>query len=258
MFDYICAFFYFIISFFQKIFELSKPGFIPFLSAFLGAYFAYRFNLKQQKENDRIKKEKEDEKLDSENFSKLTYLYVYMNNILSGLISTLNFTKLQIDRYEKFLAAPDTSILDGKLLSATSNPLREMKVNSEDFLFTVNKPIFLTQLSTMSYYCQILFNHIEYFNRNIEINFHKTPIVNNFSLVKSCKDNMILMQTNIYYALLSVDKMIIEILKYNKNNTSKKISEYKEDINIKKAVDEALAFYTKQEISVLMDVLGKK
>ena len=235
-----------ILNIFSSLYKSN--GLETLISTFLGACFAYLFNLKQQKKKEKSDKEEKRKQTENENFSKLTYLYVYMDIILSCAINTLNFSKKQIEKYDKFLSSKATHA-SGEILASALNSFRGIKFNYNDFFFTAKETSFLVQLATVNYYIQTLFEKIEYFNKNIEINFHKVPVVTNVNLVNSCKKNMLYIQNSVYYLLLAIDKMKAEILNFNQTYLMRPLIENPGNEEIKKILQEAYDFYKLNEVT---------
>lgn len=149
--------------------EIIVNGLVSLGAAFLGAWFAYRFNLKQQKKWDKQRQEEEKKKEREEQILQLSYLQTYLIAYI-GWCQKIEFTlKRYLDRYDKLYQRTDKLTPEEALQLGSSfiDAKYRFQNNYEKLYFTSTCPQFLLCLAKVDTGIQWLCSSLDFLNTSL-------------------------------------------------------------------------------------------
>ena len=129
--------------------EIIVNGFVSLGAAFLGAWFAYRFNLKQQKKWDKERNEEEKREQQLSQLSHLNYLQTYLHSYVDDFYSIYQKLKYRKHLYKRIIKKNYNldKLETQELFTVFVDFSYQFSINKKDFLFTINEPPFLYVLA---------------------------------------------------------------------------------------------------------------
>ena len=205
------------------IIEAAESSYLPeYLAAFLGALFAYLFNIWLQKIIDKNKKdERENEQKDFETLKFNYVISVSHSNIekLKVFLKVLNKKKQELDEFIDNPIPEETS----KIFSDISFSVNPLNIKELQFTAKVSKVIETFAYMVLS--LEDLNYTLYYYNQNIKT-YLSISNITNVKLAESCKKNVELLIGKSYLLVDSINKLIQTIYQYNENNKKLNLLEY--------------------------------
>lgn len=190
---------------------------VTWLAAFLGAWFAYRFNLRQQKKWDDERRIEEEQRNQANQITQLNYLKTYLITSLHQFVSIYAILKKKQKQYNDI-------VLRGYTISENEEgPLRQIIVdlsyqmtsNANLLMFTMGFPIFLAQLASVETNIKRFQSQIGFFNSRVKDSVWNYQLTRNMKeLVDSQKENIQPVFHLLYASVDSIDVMLGILEKY--------------------------------------------
>ena len=230
--------------------EILVNGLVSLGAAFFGAWFAYRFNLKQQKKWDKERQEEEKEEKRAEQILQLNYLQTYLYATIDDLFDIAQQLDSKKDLYERIISHNyeitqlDIDIINTIFVDFSSR----FKSNWDALYFTSNEPDFMYSLgraetalqhfiSGHTFEVQNSWNRVKSFREALNNNKNKKDTIKQF--IDIGRDNNKSEIFRMQKAVACLDIMINVLNKYaNKHKIELKSISY--DSDTKKFVKDCL------------------
>lgn len=190
---------------------------ITCFSAFLGAWFAYRFNLRQQKKWDDERKKEEEKLCRANQIIQLNYLKTYLMNYLNQFITVYEILKEKQEKYNDIISKGYNILEDDKLLlrGVIVDVSYQMNSNKDSLIFTMDFPAFLTQLASVETNIKRFQSQIDFFNSRIKESVYNYQLTKNpTELVEPQKENIKPVFNLLYASVDSINIMLGVLTEY--------------------------------------------
>lgn len=209
---------------------------ITCFSAFLGAWFAYRFNLRQQKKWDAERKKEEELRSQANQIIQLNYLKTYLITSLHQFVSIYAILKKKQEQYNAIILQgyKISADAEGSLRQIIVDLSYQMASNADLLMFTMGFPVFLAQLASVETNIKRFQSQIKFFNSRVKDSVRNYQFTGNIKeLVDPQKENIQPVFHLLYASVDSIDVMlgVLEdyvnkqglILNFNKAKLSKEM-----------------------------------
>lgn len=190
---------------------------VTWLAAFFGAWFAYRFNLRQQKKWDDERRKEEEQKNQANQIIQLNYLKTYLITSLHQFVGIYAILKKKQEQYNDI-------ILRGYNISENEErPLRQILVdfsyqmtsNSDLLMFTMGFPILLAQLASVETNIKRFQSQIDFFNSRVNDSVWNYQLTRNIKELVNVQNESIQPVFHLLYASVdSINVMLGLLEKY--------------------------------------------
>ena len=193
---------------------------VTLLAAFFGAWFAYRFNLRQQKKWDEERK-KEEQKNEKEKQSlQLNYLHVYLHAYIEIFYHISSLLKDRMAIYDNIASKNYVmnTMEEMNIKSIFVDTTYRFEINTNDFSFARNSAAFIVKLAGVETSIQRFNAQMQFFNHSVYDSVYNYQLTKDLkSLIENGRANLAQAIKLLYSGVLNMETMLDELRVYSKN-----------------------------------------